>query len=126
MGASTLAKEDVERMVEEAERFAEEDRKQREAIDIKNQADSMIYQTRKQLSEFDDKLSSNLKDKIEIKVKELETLIKTGNAAEIKASMDQLQQEVMNMGKVLYDKKASETQSTSPGAEPKSTTTEQD
>merc|ERR1711998_599470 len=52
-GASTLAKEDVERMVEEAEKFAEEDQRQRETIDVKNQADSMIYQTRKQLSEFD-------------------------------------------------------------------------
>jgi len=122
-GASTLAKEDVERMVQEAEKFAEEDQKQREAIDIKNQADSMIYQTRKQLSEFDDKLSSDLKDKIDIKVKELEALIKTENVTEIKASMDQLQQEVMNMGKVLYDKK---TQTTSPGPEPKSETKGQD
>merc|ERR1711985_27579 len=56
-GASTLAKEDVERMVQEAEKFAEDDAKKREAIDIKNKADSMVYQTRKQLSEFDEKLS---------------------------------------------------------------------
>merc|ERR1719316_1062224 len=81
-GASTLANKDVERMLVEAEKCAEEDQKQREAIDIKNQADSMIYQTRKQLTEFDNKLSSDLKDKIEIKMKELETSIKTENVTE--------------------------------------------
>jgi L1 cell adhesion molecule like protein len=118
-GASTLAKEDVEKMVQDAERFAKEDQKQREAIDIKNQADSMVYQTRKQLSEFDEKLSSDLKEKIENKVNELETLIKTENVTEIKASMDQLQQEVMTMGKVMYDKKPAETQTTSSGPQPK-------
>merc|ERR1719261_1565088 len=101
-GASTLAKEDVERMVQEAERFAEEDQKQREAIDIKNQADSMVYQTRKQLSEFDEKLSPDLKAKIANKVEELETLVKTDKVAEIKAAQDSLQQEVMAMGQSMY------------------------
>merc|ERR1712224_1127696 len=119
-GASTLAKEDVERMVQEAQRFAAEDQKLRETIDIKNQADSMVYQTRKQLSEFDDKLSPELKKKITNKVEELETLIKTDKVTEIKASMDQLQQEVMNMGKVMYDKKTSEAQQSSSGPGPKS------
>merc|ERR1711988_1511268 len=107
-------------MVLEAERFAKEDQKQREAIDIKNQADSMVYQTRKQLSEFDTKLSPELKEKIEKKVKELETLIKTEKVAEIKASMDQLQQEVMMMGKVMYDEKVYENKTTSSGPQPKS------
>merc|ERR1711985_84832 len=56
-GASTLAKEDVERMVQEAEKFAEDDAKKRELVDIKNQADSLVYQARKQVSESADKLS---------------------------------------------------------------------
>merc|ERR1711977_516843 len=125
-GASTLAKEDVERMVREAEKFAEEDQKQREAIDIKNQADSMVYQTRKQLSEFDEKLSPELKEKISTKVQELEGLIKTDKVSEIKTSMDQLQQEVMTMGKVMYDQKTSETQTTSSGPQPKPGTKRED
>merc|ERR1712139_632832 len=61
-GASTLAKEDVERMVEEAQKYAEEDTKKRDEIDTKNQADSLIYQARKQLSEFADKLQQDIKD----------------------------------------------------------------
>merc|ERR1712224_833271 len=124
-GASTLAKEDVERMVQEAQRFAAEDQKLRETIDIKNQADSMVYQTRKQLSEFDDKLSPELKKKIANKVEELETLIKNDKVSEIKTSMDQLQQEVMAMGKVMYDKKVAETQ-TSSGPQPKPSTKGED
>jgi len=112
-GASTLAKEDVERMVQEAERFAEEDQKQREAIDVKNQADSMVYQTRKQLSEFDDKLSTDVKEKVNVKLEKLETSIKNDNVSDIKVSMEELQQEVMTMGKVFYDKKTTETQSSS-------------
>jgi len=106
-------------MVEEAEKFAEEDQKQRETIDVKNQADSMVYQTRKQLSEFDEKLSPDMKATIENGVKELEAAIKTENVAEIKATMDKLQQEVMAMGKVMYDKKPSETQPTGSGPSPK-------
>merc|ERR1719333_1637495 len=58
-GASTLGKDEVQRIVRDAEMFAEEDKIKREAIDAKNQADSMVYQARKQLSEYHDKLSEN-------------------------------------------------------------------
>merc|ERR1712224_889807 len=71
-GASTLAAEEVERLVREADTFAEEDKKRRKAIDTKNTGDSLVYQTRKQLTEFNDKLSQNLKDQVEIKLKDLE------------------------------------------------------
>jgi molecular chaperone DnaK (HSP70) len=117
-GASTLAKEDVDRMVNEAERFAEEDLKKREAIDVKNQADSMVYQTRKQLSEFGDKLSSESKKKIEEKMKDLETSIAKDEISKIKDLMDELQQEVMQMGKAVYEK------NTKPDAETTSSSTE--
>merc|ERR1712146_197390 len=63
-GASTLATEDVERMVKEAEKFAEEDKKKREAIDTKNQGDSLVYQTRKQLVEFNEKIPIDLKENV--------------------------------------------------------------
>lgn len=60
-GASTLAKDDVEKMVADAERFAAEDKKKREAVDTKNQAESMIYQTEKQLDEFKEKVPDDVK-----------------------------------------------------------------
>merc|ERR1712167_145567 len=59
-GASTLAKEDVERMLSDAEKFAEDDLKKREVVDIKNQADAMVYQARKQLATSSDKLQQEL------------------------------------------------------------------
>ena len=60
-GASTLGKDDVEKMVADAERFAGEDKKKREAVDTKNQAESMIYQTEKQLEEFKEKVPEDVK-----------------------------------------------------------------
>lgn len=56
-GASTLDKDSVERMVAEAERFAADDKARREAVDTKNSAESMVYQTEKQMKEFDEKLT---------------------------------------------------------------------
>ncbi len=56
-GASTLSNDEVEKMVQDAQKFAEEDTKKREAVDVKNQADSMVYQSEKQLKEFGDKVS---------------------------------------------------------------------
>merc|ERR1712014_246482 len=84
-GASTLATEDVERMVKEAERFAEEDKKKREAIDTKNQGDSLVYQTRKQLAEFGEKIPNDLKENVENK------------------------KEVTNIGQVLYTQQDTKT-----------------
>lgn len=107
-GASTLAKDDVERMVQEAEKFAEEDSKKREIIDTKNQADSLVYQTRKQLSELGDKLPENLMDQMKNKLTELEEIMKTDDVAKIRASMDSLQQEVMKMGASMYSQQDGE------------------
>merc|ERR1712224_1154670 len=102
-GASTLAKDDVDRMVQEAENFAEEDKKKRETIDTKNQADSMLYQTRKQLSEFRDKLPQELIEKVEKKIKELEEAIGDGEITKLKSSMESLEQEVLGMGQAMYN-----------------------
>jgi len=101
-GASTLSAEDVERIVRDAEIFAEEDKLKREAIDTKNQADALIYQTRKQLSEFDEKITPELKQKIEDKVKDLEDAIKTENSDKIKSATDALQHDVVEVGQAIY------------------------
>jgi len=106
-GSSTLAKEDVERMLQDAEKFAEEDKKRREIIDIKNQGDSLIYQTRKQLSEFGDKIEQNLKDSINDKLEKLETEIKTDDVNKISALIEDLQKEVMQVGQTMYSKQGS-------------------
>merc|ERR1712025_1142101 len=82
--------------------FAEEDKKKREIIDTKNLGDSLVYQTLKQLSEFDEKLPKELKDQVEGRVKELEEAMKTDEVSRMKESIDNLQKEVVNIGKAMY------------------------
>ncbi|KAM3734026.1 hypothetical protein ACB098_11G182500 [Castanea mollissima] len=74
-GASTLPSDKVDKMVKEAEKFAKEDKEKRDAIDTKNQADSVLYQTKKQLKELGDKVPGPVKEKGEAKVKELKDAI---------------------------------------------------
>jgi heat shock protein 1/8 len=101
-GASTLSSDDVERMVKDAERNADEDKKKREAVDTKNQADSMAYQTQKQIKELGDKVPAELKAKVEAKLKELQDAIASDNTVTMKAAMEALNTEVMAMGQAVY------------------------
>lgn len=101
-GASTLGKDDVERMVSEAEKFAGEDKKRREAVDTKNQAESMIYQTEKQIKEFEAKLPADVKSAVEDKVKALQASVAADDVEGMKKGMEALQQEAMKMGQAVY------------------------
>merc|ERR1712007_199721 len=96
-GASTLAAEDVERMVRDAEIFAEEDKIKREAIEAKNQGEALVYQTRKQISEFGEKISEQLKNRVEDKIKELENALNSEDKTEILSKTDALQREVVEI-----------------------------
>merc|ERR1712070_530542 len=97
-GSSTLAKEDVEKMLYEAEKYAEDDTKKREVVDIKNQADSMVYQARKQISDAAEKLREESIDSVKKATMDLEEAIKAGDADKIKASMDDLQKQLTEIG----------------------------
>ncbi|VAI14752.1 unnamed protein product [Triticum turgidum subsp. durum] len=83
-GASTLPKDEVERMVEEADKFAQEDKEKRDAIDTKNQADSVVYQTEKQLKELGDKVPAPVKEKVDVKLQELKDAIAGGSTQSMK------------------------------------------
>lgn len=112
-GASTLPNDEVDRMVKEAEKFAKEDKEKRDAIDTKNQADSVVYQTEKQLKELGDKVPAPVKGKVEAKLKELKDAISSGSTTQtIKDAMAALNQEVMQIGQSLYS------QAGAPGAGP--------
>eukprot|EP00252_Welwitschia_mirabilis_P023134 TRINITY_DN6470_c0_g1_i3.p1 TRINITY_DN6470_c0_g1~~TRINITY_DN6470_c0_g1_i3.p1 ORF type:complete len:345 (-),score=87.67 TRINITY_DN6470_c0_g1_i3:382-1416(-) len=102
-GASTLPKDEVERMVQEADKFAQEDREKRDAIDTKNQADSVVYQTEKQLKELGDKVPAEVKNKVETKLSELKDAVASGSTQAIKDKMTALNQEVMQLGQSLYN-----------------------
>lgn len=90
-------------MVQEAEKFAKEDKEKREAIDTKNQAESVVYQTEKQLKELGDKVPGDVKGKVEAKLTELKDALASDNTQSIKDAMAALNQEVMQLGQSLYN-----------------------
>ncbi|KAK3031451.1 hypothetical protein RJ639_036511 [Escallonia herrerae] len=102
-GASTLPTDEVDRMVKEAEKFAKEDKERREAIDTKNQGESAVYQTEKQLKELGDKVPASVKDKVEAKLRELKDALSGGSTQTIKDAMAALNQEVMQLGQSVYN-----------------------
>ncbi|MGA9119889.1 MAG: molecular chaperone DnaK [Bacteroidota bacterium] len=88
--SSGLTKEEVERMKTDATAHAAEDKKHKEEIDLKNQADNLTFQTEKQLKELESKLTPDLKAKVESANEKLKEAIKGGNAAAIKTAMETL------------------------------------
>eukprot|EP00239_Pterosperma_sp_CCMP1384_P004591 CAMPEP_0197851430 /NCGR_PEP_ID=MMETSP1438-20131217/18056_1 /TAXON_ID=1461541 /ORGANISM="Pterosperma sp., Strain CCMP1384" /LENGTH=690 /DNA_ID=CAMNT_0043465027 /DNA_START=196 /DNA_END=2268 /DNA_ORIENTATION=+ len=101
-GASTLSSDEVERMVEDAEANAAEDQKKREAVDVKNQADSMTYQTEKQLEEMGDKVTPELKEKVDVKLQALKDAIAADDTEQMKTAQEALQKEMMEVGNAVY------------------------
>ncbi|PIN09295.1 Molecular chaperones mortalin/PBP74/GRP75, HSP70 superfamily [Handroanthus impetiginosus] len=115
-GASTLPKDEVDRMVKDAERYAKEDKEKREAIDTKNQAESVLYQTEKQLKELGDKVPSAVKEKVESKLNDLRDSISGGSTQAMKDAIAALNQEVMQMGQSLYSQPGAATAEPTSGA----------
>jgi len=101
-GASTLPKDEVERMVNEAEKNASTDKERREKIDRKNQADSLSYQAEKQLSELGDKVPSAEKTKVEGLIKDLREAIQQEDDERIKTLTTELQQALYSISTNLY------------------------
>jgi molecular chaperone DnaK len=101
-GASTLPKDDVERMVKEAERNASADKERREKIDRKNQADSLAYQAEKQLKELGDKVPAADKTKAEGLIKDLKDAVAKEDDERIKTLMPELQQTLYSIGSNIY------------------------
>jgi molecular chaperone DnaK len=108
--SSGLTKEEIERMKREAQEHAEEDRRKREEAELRNQADNLVYTTRKQLRELGDRLPSDLRSKIEMKANKLEDLIKTNAPiADVKAGMDDLTRAWNEASGYLYQQATSAT-----------------
>ena len=101
-GASTLPSDEVERMVKESEQNAADDKKRREKIDLKNQSESLCYQSEKQLKELDDKLEKGDKSKIEDLIQQLKEAVQTENSDSMKELSSKLQNELMEIGKKIY------------------------
>jgi len=100
--AGGLSKDEIERMKREAEQHAAEDKKRREVIDIKNQAESITYQTEKELKDFGDKISADVRSSIESALNALKDAIKSDDGERIKKSLDNLQSARQKMGETMY------------------------
>jgi molecular chaperone DnaK len=95
---------DIERMVQEAERFAEEDKKRRAAAESKNNADSLIHTTERQLQEHGDKIDASLKSEIQAAVDEARSALEGGDTETISQKTQALAQVAMKLGQAIYEK----------------------
>ena len=100
--STTLSKDEVERMVNESKAYAEQDRKRRELVDLRNQADSIIYNTEKNLKEIGDKISQSDKDAINKAIADLREAAKGEDPARIRSAIEALQQASYKMAETLY------------------------
>ena len=107
-GSSGLAKEEVERLRKEAEAHAEEDRKAREAAEIRNNADNLAYQSEKQLRELGERLSADQKQALEGAIKNVREKLNGNDADAIKQATDDLQNQFQNISAELYKQASSQ------------------
>ena len=107
--STNMSKEDIDKAVKDAERFAEEDKKKREEIDIRNGADQMVFQTEKALGELGDKVDAGEKADVEAKLNALKEALKGTDIEAIKAKQEELQKAFYAISEKVY-KQAAEAQ----------------
>ncbi len=105
-----LSDADINQMVQDAEKFAEEDKKRREAAEAKNNADSLVHATEKQLQEHGDKIDASLKSEIEAAIAEAKTALEGDDVEAIKAKSQALTDAAMKMGQAIYQSEQAATE----------------
>lgn len=100
--SSGLTEAEIEKMVNEAKAHAEDDKAAKDKIETKNKADSMVYQTEKQLKEYGDKLPADVKGQIESGIAKLKKEIESDDTAAMKSTMQELEQLLMKLGEAVY------------------------
>jgi molecular chaperone DnaK len=110
-GSTGLSKEEIDKMQKDAEIHAEEDKKKKDLIDARNNADAMVFNMEKQMREHDAKISEDLKKKVNTKIGDLKDLLKKENASaeELKKATEALSTEAQEIGKAIYAASASGT-----------------
>ena len=114
--SSGLEKDEVERMVREAEANAEEDRQRKEEVETRNNADSLVYAAEKMLRDNEDKVPAELKSEVEGKIAQVRSALQTGDAGQIKRSSDELQESMQKVGAAVYSQQ--QAQGPTDGADP--------
>ncbi|WP_335937467.1 Hsp70 family protein, partial [Streptomyces sp. PTD5-9] len=101
-GGSSLPKDDIDRMVRDAEQYAEEDHRRREAAETRNQAETLLYQTRKMLQDNADKIPEDVRTETEGALTEVEEKLKGEDTAEIRAATEKARTAAQRIGSALY------------------------
>ena len=99
-----LSDSDIDQMVKDAERFAEEDKKRREGAEARNNADSLVHATEQQIAENGEKIDADLKSEVEAAIAAAKTAIASDDTAEINAKSQALTEVAMKMGQAIYEK----------------------
>ncbi len=100
--STNMSKEDIDRAVKDAERFAEEDRKQKEAVETKNQAENLVFQSEKTLEEIGDKLPESDKTDVRAAIETLKNTLKDGTTEQIKSDTEALEKAFSKLSEKLY------------------------
>ena len=111
--STNMSQADIDKAIKDAEKFAEEDRKQKEAVDVKNHADTLIFQSEKTLNEVGDKVSDADKEPVKNAIEELKNVVSSGNTEDIKAKTEALEKAFYALSEKLY---AQQAPNTDPGA----------
>ena len=114
--SSGLSESEIDRMVKEAEANAENDKKEREKVEVRNEADSMIYQTEKTLKEMGDKVNAADKQRIEEAVAALKKSLEGGDTADIKSKTEALQQAAYKIAEEMYKQQGAQAGAAGAGA----------
>src|SRR5271163_4090253 len=101
-GGSALAKDDIEKMVKDAEEYAEEDRRRREEAEVRNQADSLVYSTEKFLGENEDKVPEDIKSEVREAIAEVKKALESNDTESIKTATEHAAQVSQKMGTAIY------------------------
>ena len=117
-GGTALAKEEIDRMMQEAEKFAEEDRRRKEVAEVRNNADNLAYQAEKTLGELGDKVSADQKSQVEQDVAEVKEALKGDDTDRIKAATDKLMQSFQAVGQAVYQQQQQAQQTQAGGGQP--------
>ncbi|MFZ5747574.1 MAG: molecular chaperone DnaK [Pseudomonadota bacterium] len=112
-----LNEADIEQMVRDAEKFAEEDKKRREAAEAKNNAESLIHTTERQIAENGDKVDASLKAEIEAAIAEAKAAVEGGDAEQMQVKSQTLAQVAMKLGQAIYEKQQQAEASPAAGSE---------
>jgi len=121
-----LSKEEIDKMIKDAEKFAAEDSKKKEEAELVNQADTLVYSTEKSLKEFGDKVSQSERADIEASINDLKQAIKDKQLERIKKSMEDLTKSSHKLAEEIYKQAAAKQQQSQQGEGPKSQAQEEE